>query len=251
MLTNHLLQDTCLSSNGEPIFSWQQVRRAFIDWKVYIYMFIYMGNATIVHSLIIFLPTLISEGSDLSNAHAQLMSAPPNLMSSPITLIAAFSAARFQERGYHITGILSIGIVGCILLITLAKYGLTVLYIVTCLTCIGTFSTIPLIMSWFTNNIGGYTKRAVATGLIVGSGNMSGIVSGHIYRAQDAPYFLRGHFINLGFMSAIFVASLVFKYILFRENRRRDSLSIRAREQELEQCGPEPCDAHPDFRYTT
>ncbi|CAF4073021.1 unnamed protein product, partial [Rotaria sp. Silwood1] len=179
MLTNHLRQDTCLSCNEELIFSWQQACRAFIDWKVYVYMFIYMCNTIIVHSLIIFLPTLISKGSNFSSAGAQLMSALPNLISSPITLIAAFSAARCQERGYHMTGILSIDIVGYILLITLVNYGSRVLYIATCLTCISTFSTIPLIMSWFTNNIGEHTKRAVATGLIIRFGNVSGIVSGH------------------------------------------------------------------------
>jgi cyanate permease len=180
MLTNRLRQDTGLSCNGEHIFSWQQVRSVFFDWKVYLYMFIYVGNSIAAHCLIIYLPTLISKGMGFSNANAQLMSAPPHVISCVTTLLISFSAGHFNERGYHLTFALLIGIIGYILLITLTKYGATVLYIATCITCVGTYSTIPLIMSWFTNNIGGHTKRAVAIGFIIGFGNISGIVVGHV-----------------------------------------------------------------------
>ena len=180
MLTNRLRQDAGLSSNGEHIFSWQQVRSVFIDWKVYLYMFIYVGNSIAAHCLIIYLPTLISKSMKFTNAYAQLMSTPPHVISCISTLLISFSAGRFNERGFHLSLTLTAGIIGYILLITLTKYNSIVLYIATCVTCIGTYSTIPLIMSWFTNNIGGHTKRAVATGFIIGFGNISGIVVGHV-----------------------------------------------------------------------
>jgi nitrate/nitrite transporter NarK len=180
MLTNRLRQDTGLSCNGEHIFSWQQVRSVFIDWKVYLYMFIYVGNSIAAHCPIIYLPTLINISMKFTNANAQLMSAPPHIISCITTLLISFSAGRFNERGYHMSLTLLIGIIGYILLITLTQYSATVLYIATCITCVGTYSTIPLIMSWFTNNIGGHTKRAVATGFIIGFGNISGIVVGQV-----------------------------------------------------------------------
>jgi len=180
MLTNRLRQDTGLSCNGEHIFSWQQVRSVFIDWKVYLYMFIYVGNSIAAHCLIIYLPTLINISMKFTNANAQLMSAPPHIISCITTLLISFSAGRFNERGYHMSLTLLIGIIGYILLITLTQYSAIVLYIATCITCVGTYSTIPLIMSWFTNNIGGHTKRAVATGFIIGFGNISGIVVGQV-----------------------------------------------------------------------
>ncbi|CAF1130405.1 unnamed protein product [Rotaria sordida] len=72
-----------------------------------------------------------------------------------------------------------------------------------------------------------------------------------IYRAEDAPYFIRSHLISLGFMVAMLFASLILKYILWRENQHRDHLSPEQRTRELTMCGQEPCDAHPDFRYVT
>ena len=180
LLTNHLREGTGQSENGKTIFSWREVRCAFTDWRVYMYMFIYVGNSIAAHSLIIFLPTLISKGMQLSQAQAQLMSAPPHVMACIFTLLVSFSAGRLKERGFHITGTLSIGIIGYILLIILTNYGSTVLYIATCITCVGTYSSIPLIMSWFTNNICGHTKRAVVTGLVIGFGNISGIVVGQV-----------------------------------------------------------------------
>ncbi|CAF3927270.1 unnamed protein product [Rotaria sordida] len=74
---------------------------------------------------------------------------------------------------------------------------------------------------------------------------------GFIYRAEDAPYFIRSHLISLGFMVAMLFASLILKYILWRENQHRDHLSPEQRTRELTMCGQEPCDAHPDFRYVT
>jgi predicted MFS family arabinose efflux permease len=180
MLTNRLRQDIGLSWNGEHIFSWQQVRSVFSDWKVYLYMFIYVGNSIAAHCLIIYLPTLINKSMKFTNENAQLMSAPPHVISCVTTLLISFSAGRCNERGYHLSLTLLIGIVGYILLITLTKYSSSILYIATCITCVGTYSTIPLIMSWFTNNIGGHTKRALTTGFITGFGNISGIVVGHV-----------------------------------------------------------------------
>ncbi|CAF1127185.1 unnamed protein product [Didymodactylos carnosus] len=106
-------------------------------------------------------------------------------------------------------------------------------------------------MSWLTNNIGGHTKRAVTTGFVIGFGNISGIVVGHIYRAEDAPFFINGHLISLSFMCSILIVSLILKFSLLRGNRRRENLPSEEHKQEIERCAQEPCDSHLDFKYTT
>ena len=131
---------------------------------------------------------LINEGMDYSDAEAQLMSAPPYLLACIVTLLASFSSGRLKERGYHIIGTTMIAIVGYILLVTLTSYGSKFLYIATCITCVGVCAPIPLIISWFTNNIYGYTKRAVAIGLIIGFGNISGLVVGQVNIAICIEY---------------------------------------------------------------
>jgi hypothetical protein len=44
-------------------------------------------------------------------------------------------------------------------------------------------------------------------------------------------------------MSSILIVSLILKFILWRENQRRDNLSLSEYEQELARCGTEPCDS--------
>ena len=71
-------------------------------------------------------------------------------------------------------------------------------------------------------------------------------------------------------MCSILIVSLLLKLILFRENQRRQNLTSENHQQELIQCGAQPCDSvsgekdqillpftdlhvfqHPDFRYIT
>jgi hypothetical protein len=59
---------------------------------------------------------------------------------------------------------------------------------------------------------------------------------------EDAPFFICGHLISLGFMCSILIVSLILKFILWRENQRRDNLIPQEYEQELARCGTGPCD---------
>jgi hypothetical protein len=55
-------------------------------------------------------------------------------------------------------------------------------------------------------------------------GNSGGAISGQIYRSQDAPRFIFGHKINLGFCAMGLISAGIL-FIAFRlENRRRDRL---------------------------
>lgn len=52
------------------------------------------------------------------------------------------------------------------------------LFLITC----GTYSAMPIIVCWFTMNLGGHHRRAVGSGWIIGFGNIGGKQqSFHIY----------------------------------------------------------------------
>jgi len=44
-------------------------------------------------------------------------------------------------------------------------------------------------------------------------------------------------------MGSILIVSLILKFILIRENHRRDNLTLEEHQQELARCGTEPCDS--------
>lgn len=61
------------------------------------------------------------------------------------------------------------------------------LFLVTC----GTYSAMPIIVCWFTMNLGGHHRRAVGSGWIIGFGNIGGIIATFAFQAQDAANFYR------------------------------------------------------------
>lgn len=149
-------------------------------------------------------------------------------------------ADRKGERGLHIAVPGFFGMIGYILLIVLKDSGPVAMYIAACITTVGVFAQIPAMLSWFSNNIGGHTKRSVATAICVMIGNIGGAIGGQVYRADDAPYYTRGHEICVGLMAGVVVLSCLFKYLLHRINKKRDNMTL---EEYQEACqGEDLCD---------
>ncbi|KAG0174546.1 hypothetical protein DFQ28_005881 [Apophysomyces sp. BC1034] len=225
----------------ETHFSWKQFRDAFLDWKVYMHALVYICGSTPLYSLSLFLPSIIS-GMGYTDLSAQAMSAPPYAV-----VLVAMHADKHCERGLHIAVPGFVGMIGYMLLVVLKDRGPVALYISAIITTTGVFAHIPAMLSWFTNNIGGHTKRGVATAFIISIGNIGGVLGGQIYRADDAPFYTRGHEICMGLMAGVVVVSLTFKFLLERENRRRENLTEEEFKRESQ--GEDLCDLHPGFRY--
>ncbi|CAO3594270.1 unnamed protein product [Absidia cylindrospora] len=230
----------------ETHFSWKQFFAVFTDWKVYMHSLIYICGSTPLYSLSLFLPSII-KGMGYTDLAAQAMSAPPYAIACVFTIAIALHADKKRERGYHIAAPAFVGMIGYLLLVVLKDKGAVAMFIAAIITTTGVFAHIPAMLSWFTNNIGGHTKRGVASAFIISIGNVGGAIGGQIYRADDAPYYSRGHEICLGLMAGAWILSLLFKYLLEKENKRRDNLTPEQRE--IEASGEDLCDMHPDFRY--
>ncbi|SAM04889.1 hypothetical protein [Absidia glauca] len=223
----------------ETHFSWKQFRAVFTDWKVYMHSLIYICGSTPLYSLSLFLPSII-KGMGYTELAAQAMSAPPYAIACFFTIIIALHADKKRERGYHIAAPAFVGMIGYMLLVVLKDRGPSVMFVAAIITTTGVFAHIPAMLSWFTNNIGGHTKRGVASAFIISIGNVGGAIGGQVYRSDDAPYYSRGHEICMGLMCGAWVLSLLFKYLLERENKRRENLTPEERAQEAS--GEDLCD---------
>ncbi|KAI8582476.1 hypothetical protein K450DRAFT_227361 [Umbelopsis ramanniana AG] len=230
----------------EQHFSWVQFRAAFTDYKVYLHSLVYICGAIPLYSLSLFLPSIIS-GMGFTSLTAQAMSAPPYAIACIFTIGVAIHADKRRDRGWHIFFPVAVGALGYLLLIVLKSKGSAAMYVAACITTTGVFSHIPAMLSWFTNNIGGHTKRGVATAFIISIGNVGGAIGGQVYRSTDAPFYTTGHAICLALMCTSMVTTLTFKYLLNRENKRRENLTPEQFEQESQ--GTDLCDKHPGFRY--
>lgn len=118
--------------------------------------------------------TVVSPDND---PYARLWSVPPYVMASFCILILGYSASRKNEHGYHLTASLGISTIGFILMAILVNANPIAMYASLIITCCGTFSAFPILLSWLTNNIGGHTKRALAIGFMTGFGKLGGILA--------------------------------------------------------------------------
>lgn len=88
--------------------------------------------------------------------------------------------------------------------------------------------------------------------LVIGWGNLNGVVSSNIYRQKDKPRFFLGHGVVLAYLTLfLLVGSAVTRMMLASENKKRmqgkrDACVEGKSEQEVLEMG----DQRPDFLYT-
>lgn len=190
----------CQNTHYSPEF----VKQGFKDWKSYLYAVIYLGcvsfghsfmivllawltfaihrissNCIPVYALSLFLPSIIAN-MGYKNADAQLLSTPPYILAMCSALLFAYISDKKGVRGPCVLFSEALAIIGYAILIATknAKYS----YVGTFLSCAGTYSTVPILVSWASNNTGGDTKKGVRIALMVGIGNLGGICSSFVYR---------------------------------------------------------------------
>ncbi|KAF9180833.1 hypothetical protein BGZ51_005876 [Haplosporangium sp. Z 767] len=230
-------------------FSWKQFWSVFIDWKTYCYMITFICSTVPMYSLALFMPSIVSE-FNLNPFTTQLMTVPAYAIACIFTLLNAYSSDRLQERGFHFAASTATSSIGYILLIVTKENGILVRYICLTITAIGNFSASPPMVSWFTCNSGGHTKRGVAIAAIISFGNIGGVIAGQVYQAPDAVNgYIQGHTICASLLGFSLFVILTTKYLLARENRRRDRLTPEEYAREAE--GDDLCDNHPAWRYWT
>ena len=89
---------------------------------------------------------------------------------------------------------------------------------------VGIYPCIPNTVSWASNNFEGVYRRGVALGIIIGWGNLNGIVSSNIYRAVDKPRYVPGHSTVLAYLTLLLFGGSILMVVLLKwENSKRAS----------------------------
>lgn len=121
---------------------------------------------------------------------------------------------------------------------------------------IGVYPSVPAVLTILPNNNSGHYKRATTTALQLAIANTGGFVATFAYTTDQAPRYIRGHSIVLGFLCAGWVLiALNMLYCLWENKARR--LGQRqeniSRHEELRKEGKTRApigDRHPDFLFT-
>lgn len=230
-------------------FDKKHIYAALLDWKTYGYMTIYMGCLVPLYAFSLFLPTIL-RGMGYRGTHAQLLSVPPYSVAAVLTISVGFFADKTKWRGYCNMVTVVIGIAGFLMLI--ATDNPKIQYAGAFLGAAGIYPTIPNTLSWVVNNTEGSLKRAVVLGMVVGWGNLNGIVSSNIYLVRESPRFWTGHGVVLGYQVVCLLGGTVGMHFALRwQNSRRAAGKMDAKwatmtEDQRWAAG----DKRPDFVYT-
>ncbi|KAI8048750.1 major facilitator superfamily domain-containing protein [Gilbertella persicaria] len=197
----------------------KQALKALTDWKVWMYMIMFFCGSVPNTSISNFLPSIVKGMGYDDKLSANLMSAPPYVGAVFVMILAAYSSDRKKDRAYHAIAGASICMAGYIILTVCTERA--ALYTGVCIAVAGIFVINPIVNAWLTSNIAPNMKKGVATAMAVSANNSAGLLGSNIYRHSDAPRYLRGHLINLIFISLFVILTITQRYLLDRVNQER------------------------------
>ncbi|RPD60522.1 MFS general substrate transporter [Lentinus tigrinus ALCF2SS1-7] len=285
----HRLKYDNSSVGEEEHLELRHIREAVLDWQVWTLSIINMINSIAVYGITLFLPYAshstrhiggeVTSGR-LSQIHhkrvcrlnsrkaldeqplnnssfgfgpaiSQLLSVPPYVVATVSVVMWGVWSDHLKKRSPFVAAGLVLCFVG--FAINLANVSIGAKYFGTFLIVIGGYSGYPAITAWLPNNLAGHYKRGVGIAMQLSFSSFGGIIASNIYRTQDAPRYILGHALEMGFMALglLLVPPTVLLYT--RINMRRKEM--RYQEETAEgKWAPEDLrrlgDRAPDFKYT-
>lgn len=215
------------------------------DYKVIVGGFMYIGILVPGYGYAYFAPGII-QSYGYSPIQTQLYSVPPWAAAFAATMTLAALSDKTQHRfGYTIFAT-CVAITGLGILIAVhgdrsLEYG--ALFLVT----MGTYSAMPLIVCWFTMNLGGHTRRSVGTAWQAGFGNIGGIISILAFLPKDRPKNIPGYSICIAFTILSLLSCIVYAVACMSQNRTKKRMSVNVGLTEYEKT--ELGDESPEYRY--
>ncbi|KAK0741975.1 major facilitator superfamily domain-containing protein [Apiosordaria backusii] len=240
-------QSSARHEDFKMLYVWQALK----DKKTYLGMIVFMGPIMPLYSISLFLPTIISNLSFTDPSQItrnQLLSVPPYAVAALVTILVGVFSDRHRKRGIYNMGLACIGVFGFILLV--ASSNPIIQYLGSFFGTAGIYASIPLTVTWVANNTEGSYKRGIVLGLVIGWGNLNGLLSCNLW--FGAPRFLAGHITVIGYLAVFLgLGSYMLRRFLFFQNLDRAQGVMNDRltgltEEQIEDLG----DAHPEFMYT-
>ncbi|KAH6635977.1 major facilitator superfamily domain-containing protein [Chaetomium tenue] len=202
-------------------FRWQYVKDAFLDWQIWVNIFVYWGVVCPLYGISLFLPTIIRH-LGYQSSEAQLMTVPIYITAAILAVVAAYFSDRVGKRSPFIVGFLLVMAVGFSMCIaTDPKEHPRVVYAGVFVAACAIYPAFPGVIAWLSNNLSGSLKRSVGMAVQIGVGNLGGAMASNFYRARDAPRYRLGHGLELGFIGAGVVASLILVVGYTAQNKKR------------------------------
>ncbi|KAH7022088.1 major facilitator superfamily domain-containing protein [Ilyonectria destructans] len=177
------------SQQLEVDFNLKECFSSWNHWKFFPWCVISFTYPVAFSTCANFLP-LVLRRLGYSTVVTNLLTVPPNFVGFIVLLCVTFHSDRARERTFHIIGSLALSMCGLIILAAIdAEAHKGVAYFATFLVAAGAYIPSCLVHSWHNNNNVNENSRAATTGLLVGLGNLGGILSSATFRTTYAPRY--------------------------------------------------------------
>lgn len=172
----------------------------FKDWQSWLQLITYYGVCVPLYGISLFAPTIINN-LGFGSTKSQLLSVPVYTVAAIASIFQAVVLNKVGLRSPFLVlnyVCMAVGYIVCITGDPLKnpKGIYAGIYII----ALGIYPAFPLVVIWFSNNLSGKYKRAVGMAFQIGVGNFSGAFASNFYRTQDAPRYILGHALELGFI---------------------------------------------------
>ncbi|KAK7698164.1 hypothetical protein SLS64_012839 [Diaporthe eres] len=194
-------------------FQWKYVREAFMDWQIWVNIFVYWGIVCPLYGTSLFLPTII-KNLGYTSSTAQLMTVPIYVTAAILAVIFAYLSDRAGKRSPFIIPFLCIST-------DPTKHPRVVyggVFIIVC----AIYPSFPGNIAWLSNNLAGGYKRSAGMAIQIGVGNLGGAMASNFYRQPDSPRYILGHGLELGFVCLGILAAVILNVSYAAINKRRE-----------------------------
>ncbi|MCJ1308873.1 hypothetical protein MMC25_002528 [Agyrium rufum] len=239
-----LAQDQGRSAAERQITA-KDVGNVFKDFKVFLGGLMYFGLIVPAYGYAFFAPGII-KSYHYSTIETQLRSVPPWAVAFGFAMLVAYFSDKVKHRFLFTLLPISVSISGFAILLSVHD-NRNIEYAGLFLVAMGTYAAMPVIVCWFTMNLGGHHRRSVGTAWQVGFGNIGGIIATYAFVAKDAPEYKRGYGICVGFVCLSAVSCVAYWVSCAWQNRKRDRMPRDLGLTEYEKT--EKGDLSPDYRY--
>lgn len=232
-------------------FSWKALLSTFRDLHVWLNTVALFCSGCSLFGLAYFTPSIV-QTLGFNPTNTQLLTVPPFVIAFLATMVSAYLADHYKQRGISAIVSTLVAIIGFALFLTAKGFGQK--YTALCFLITGIYSAAPAMISWVPNNTSSHTRRAAAVALAFIFTNSGGILSTWIYPKKDAPQYAFAAKLNLTFCVLTVVLVTANITWLMHLNRRKDT----HRNELLKDVAHLPLaeqreilgDSHPDYKYT-
>ncbi|OAA60330.1 MFS transporter [Niveomyces insectorum RCEF 264] len=216
-----LVEDVGEADDAETdtVSMWQGFLQATKDYKTWILVWNHIF-LTVGAGIVVFYPTVVGTlGFSTKVTYALIV--PPYLLGFCTSVYGCYHADKTKDRVWHMVGTLCVTLVGLIILASTLNTGARYfsLFLVTCFV----YVAFDCNLAWIQNCIPRPApKRAAAIALVNMLSQLGNIIASYIYPDNQAPrYWMACTVEGIALVCSI-VLTLIFAYILKRENRKLD-----------------------------